>query len=244
MRFVIAALMAFGAVLSAHAQDAVIHAGKVLAVPGEGYLSEQTILIRDGRIVSVDPGYHLPADNVRVIDLKNAFVLPGLIDAHVHLLSEFSPNVRLEAVNNSEADLALSGAQNAHTTLMAGFTSVQDVGGVNEAIFSLRDAIRAGKVPGPRIRASGRAITPTGGHGDVNGYSPAVRAALSLVTIRAMALMIAAGLCARRSATVLMSSRSRRPEACSQTPRLDLSNNSSMTRSRRLSRPRRKWVAG
>ncbi|MEE9381630.1 MAG: amidohydrolase family protein [Hyphomonadaceae bacterium] len=179
MRFVFAALMAFGLALAAYAQDAVIHAGKVLAVPGEGYLSEQTILIRDGRIVSVDPGYHLPADNVPLIDLKDAFVLPGLIDAHVHLLSEFSPSVRLEAVNNSEADLALSGAQNARTTLMAGFTSVQDVGGVNEAIFSLRDAIRAGKVPGPRIRASGRAITPTGGHGDVNGYSPAVRAALA-----------------------------------------------------------------
>ena len=112
------------------------------------------------------------------IDLKDSYVLPGLIDAHVHLLSEFSPTSRMKALTDSEVDAALEGVMNARKTLMAGFTTVQDVGGANEAIFSLRDAIRAGKVPGPRIKASGRAITPTGGHGDINGFSPAVTAAL------------------------------------------------------------------
>ncbi|MEL7453241.1 MAG: amidohydrolase family protein, partial [Pseudomonadota bacterium] len=73
-------------------------------------------------------------------------------------------------------DAALFGVQNAYKTLLAGFTTVQDVGGANEAVFSLRDAIRIGRVPGPRIRASGRSVTPTGGHGEVNGLSPALSA--------------------------------------------------------------------
>ncbi len=160
------------------AQDAVIHAGHVLAVPGEGYLTEQTILVRDGKIVSVDPGYHLPVDNLPVIDLKNAYVLPGLIDAHVHLTGEFSPTSRMKALTDSDVDAALEGAGHAKKTLLAGFTTVQDLGAPDEAIFSLRDAINKGLVDGPRIRASGRAITPTGGHGDVNGFSPAVTSAL------------------------------------------------------------------
>ncbi|MEL7230918.1 MAG: amidohydrolase family protein, partial [Pseudomonadota bacterium] len=81
---------------------------------------------------------------------------------------------RMKALSDSEVDAALDGALFARRTLMAGFTTVQDVGGPNEAIFSLRDAVAAGKVPGPRIRASGLAITPTGGHGDANGFSPAL----------------------------------------------------------------------
>ena len=159
---------------SAAAEVTLIHAGKVLAVPGEGYLTEQTIRVEDGKIVSVDAGYTRARRNQTVIDLKDSFVLPGLIDSHVHITSERGPDSSTAALRDSEVDAALFGARNAMKTLEAGFTTVQDVGGPNEAVFSLRDAISKGRVPGPRIRASGRAVTPTGGHADANGYSPAL----------------------------------------------------------------------
>ncbi|MEM6556397.1 MAG: amidohydrolase family protein [Pseudomonadota bacterium] len=171
-----AAAVSVAGLASVHAQDSktVIEAGHVLAVPGDGYLSNRSITIEGGKIVKIDRGFRSQPDEVRVIDLRDAYVLPGLIDSHVHLTNEFSPTSRLKMLSDSEVDAALDGASHARKTLLAGFTTVQDVGGANEAIFSLRDAIRAGKVPGPRIRASGQAITPSGGHGDANGFSPAL----------------------------------------------------------------------
>lgn len=159
---------------SAQENATVIEAGHLLAIPGDGYLRNRSITIEDGKIVSVERGFKSHAEDVRVIDLRDAYVLPGLIDSHVHLTNEFSPTSRLKMLSDSEVDAALNGASNAYKTLLAGFTTVQDVGGPNEAVFSLRDAIRTGKVPGPRIRASGQAITPSGGHGDANGFSPAL----------------------------------------------------------------------
>jgi len=161
---------------TAQAQDTktVIEAGHLLAVPGDGYLRNRSVTIENGKIVKVERGFKSHGDDVRVINLRDAYVLPGLIDSHVHITNEFSPTSRVRMLSDSEVDAALNGAANAYKTLLAGFTTVQDVGGPNEAVFSLRDAIRAGKVPGPRIRASGRAITPSGGHGDANGFSPAL----------------------------------------------------------------------
>ncbi len=161
---------------TAAAETVYIHAGKLLAVPGEGYLEEHTIVIEAGRITEIAEGYLDAEEADRAIDLKDAYVLPGLIDSHVHLLSEWSPDVRWRTVTDTPSDAALSGAQNARKTLMAGFTAVQDVGGTNDAIFALRDAVTAGKVPGPRIRAAGRAVAVTGGHGDINGFSPTIMA--------------------------------------------------------------------
>ena len=163
----------FGAA-QAQETETVIEAGYLLAVPGDGYLRNRSVTIKDGKIVSVKRGFQDHADDVRVIDLRDAYIVPGLIDSHVHLTNEFSPTSRMKALSDSEIDAALEGASHAKKTLLAGFTTVQDVGGPNEAVFSLRDAIRTGKLPGPRIRASGRAITPTGGHGDANGFSPAL----------------------------------------------------------------------
>jgi imidazolonepropionase-like amidohydrolase len=117
-----------------------------------------------------------PQTGETLIDLKNSYVLPGLIDSHVHITSERGPESATRPLTDSDVDTALFGAENALKELLAGFTTVQDVGGSNEAVFSLRDAINRGYVPGPRIRASGRAVTPTGGHADVNGYSPAITA--------------------------------------------------------------------
>jgi imidazolonepropionase-like amidohydrolase len=153
----------------------VIHAGRLLADPSTGrVLTEQSILVgADGNTVRIEAGYVTPA-GARVIDQRNRFVLPGLMDSHVHLTSELGPNQFLDGVRLSTSDLALRGAENARKTLMAGFTTVADVGGPNDAVFGLRNAIAQNRLPGPRILASGSIITPDGGHADANGYSAEV----------------------------------------------------------------------
>lgn len=176
--FTAAAICALLFSATAVAEDAVIHAGHVLAKPGEGYLTQQTILVEDGRIVSVTAGYSTPKDYT-VIDLREAFVLPGLIDSHVHITGENGPEGRIKDFENSDVDTAFDGAAFALTTLKAGFTTVQDVGAPNDSIFGLRDAIARGAVPGPRMRASGGSVAVTGGHGDINGYSARVMAAFT-----------------------------------------------------------------
>lgn len=163
---------------TAAAEDAVIHAGHVLAKPGEGYLTRQTILVEDGRIVSITAGYSKPKDYT-VINLRDAYVLPGLIDSHVHITGENGPDGRIKEFENSDVDTAFDGAAFALVTLKAGFTTVQDVGAPNDSIFGLRDAIARSAVAGPRLRASGGSVAVTGGHGDINGYSARVMAAFT-----------------------------------------------------------------
>ena len=179
------AAAAFGALAlaaSASAQDLVIQAGHLLAVPGEGYLTNQTIRVEGGRIVSITPGF-TTYKKYPVIDLKSAYVLPGLIDSHVHITSETGAGERIKAFEDSEVDTAFDGAAFALKTLEAGFTTVQDVGGPNDSVFGLRDAIARGAVPGPRLRASGSSVAVTGGHGDINGYSAEVMAAFTGTSI-------------------------------------------------------------
>lgn len=177
-KLITAALSALILSAPAIAEDAVIHAGHVLAKPGEGYLTRQTILVEDGRVVSITPGYSKTKDYT-VIDLREAYVLPGLIDSHVHITSQNGPGGRIKDFEDSEVDTAFDGAAFALVTLKAGFTTVQDVGAPNDSIFGLRDAIARGAVPGPRIRAAGNSVAITGGHGDINGYSSRVMAAFT-----------------------------------------------------------------
>ncbi len=166
---------------SGFAQDAasrvatVIHAGRLLADPATGrVLTEQSILVSaDGRILGVEAGY-VTREGAGVIDQRNRFVLPGLIDSHVHLTSELGPNQLLEEVQLTASDAALRGAENARITVRAGFTTVADLGAPNDSIFALRRAIDENRVPGPRIVASGSSVTPHGGHGDANGFAPDV----------------------------------------------------------------------
>jgi imidazolonepropionase-like amidohydrolase len=181
MRTIIIALLgALALAASAAAQSSgvttIIHAGRLLADASAGAVAhEQSILIgADGVIAAIEPGY-VTRDGARVIDLTERFVLPGLIDSHVHLTSELGPTQLIDEVTFTAADSALFGAASARKTLAAGFTTVADLGGANDAVFALRHAIATGLVPGPRIVASGFAITPDGGHGDAQGYSPAVR---------------------------------------------------------------------
>jgi imidazolonepropionase-like amidohydrolase len=174
-----AALCAMPATATA-ADYAIIHAGRMLAVPGGAVTQNQTVIIKDGRVERVAGGF-LSADaigageddTIAVHDLKNMFVMPGLIDGHVHITSENNPRARLQRVEMSEADQAIAGAGFARKTLMAGFTTVRDVGaGSSDAIFALRDGIARGDVIGPRIFASGATISVTGGHGDgTQGYN-------------------------------------------------------------------------
>lgn len=145
-----------------------IHAGTLIAVPGQTPLQNQTITIADGKVVSIKSGFQIDPE-ATVIDLKNMTVMPGLIDSHVHLRSDRESGSRWDAVTMEAGDTALQAAAHAKTTLMAGFTAVQDVGGPKE-IFALRRAIDKGLVPGPHIRAAGSAISATGGHGDFHGF--------------------------------------------------------------------------
>jgi len=155
----------------------IVQCGSVLLVPGQPVRGETTLVIHEGLIAEVLDGLVAPeavmagkSGEREVVDLRTAFVLPGLIDAHVHLTHEYSADARLRRVTEDDADAALRGSVYARKTLEAGFTSVRDLGG-GPATFALRDAIASGMIPGPRMIVAGRAITPTGGHGDIsNGY--------------------------------------------------------------------------
>ena len=146
-----------------------VQAGRLLADPATGKVeTAKTLVIDGGRIVRIADGY-VSEPGGTVIDLKSSFVMPGFIDSHVHLTSQQGPNARLAEVTESSAESALIGARYAKRTLMAGFTTVADLGADNDAIFALRKATANGDVPGPRIIAAGSAISVHGGHGDVNG---------------------------------------------------------------------------
>jgi imidazolonepropionase-like amidohydrolase len=160
----------------AHADTKLIHAGTLFAVPGQEPLKEQTIVVKDGRIDAVKPGYVLGSPGERVFDLRNKFVLPGLIDCHVHLLGELGPKVKIERAEDSEAFEALRGATHALRTLRAGFTTVRDVGERSRAIFALKRAINEGMIAGPRVLAAGSTLSPTGGHGQIYGYRDEINA--------------------------------------------------------------------
>lgn len=166
---------------SAQSDVTYIHAGRLLADPANGVvLRDKTLVIQGNRIVEIRDGF---VGEGRVVDLRDSFVLPGLIDSHVHITSEQNPNGRLQAVTLSAADRAMLGAGFAMKTLRAGFTTVADLGGSNEAVFALRDAIRRGDVAGPRILAAGSSVSVHGGHGDANGYREDILHVLSSESI-------------------------------------------------------------
>lgn len=152
----------------------IIHAGTLLAVPGEAPGTEQSVIIRNGRVVEIRAGFataDIQSDSdIRIIDLSDHFVMPGFIDLHVHLSGQAGSNRKLDAVTKSDADSALTAQMYARRTLLGGFTTVRDLGSRGTAIFALRNAVKAGKVAGPKIIVAGEAITPTGGHGDVHGF--------------------------------------------------------------------------
>lgn len=150
---------------SLFAQKTYIYAGKLIDVRNQKVLAEQTIVVEGDKIVSVSSGYQNSGEGDLVVDLKDATVMPGLMDMHVHIESQTSPTRYVDGFRDNEADVAYKALPYAQITLMAGFTTVRDLGGTGVNI-ALRNAINSGLVVGPRIFTAGKSIAPTGGHAD------------------------------------------------------------------------------
>ena len=149
----------------------VIHAGALLDKPGQAPRGASTIVVRGAKIESVRDGFAAPesvgAPGAQVLDLRDQFVLPGLIDSHVHIFSDDDKvKARMEAVNRDIEDDMVIGIDNARRTLEAGFTTIRDLGSDIRSVTALRDGINNGLLTGPTILAAGRPIAVTGGHGD------------------------------------------------------------------------------
>ena len=154
------------------AQKTLIHCGNLIDTDNGKINKNMTITVEGNKITGVSSGFTKAGKDDKVIDLKNKYVLPGLIDMHVHLESETGKENQQMRQQFGEADVAYEAEKHAKTTLLAGFTTVRDLGGSGVNI-ALRNAVNRGWVVGPRILTSGRTISTTGGHGDpTNGMSP------------------------------------------------------------------------
>ena len=150
------------------AETVAIRAGSVITDAAGEPSGPATILVTDGRIVSITPGHGtVTAD--RTIDLASKTVLPGLIDLHTHLTGDPGGDFWKEATEPDEWGVVV-GAKNARLTALAGFTTVREAGSGRDTAFALRRGTAEGMVPGPRIVAAGPALAIIGGHGDVNGF--------------------------------------------------------------------------
>lgn len=155
---------------TAIAQKTFIHCGRLIDGNNNNAQTEVTLVIEGSEIIEIKKGYAKPDKGAQVLDFKNKTVLPGLMDMHVHLENETNPKHYIQRFTENEADIAFKSAVFARTTLMAGFTTVRDLGGTGVNI-ALKNAIAAGLVDGPRVFTAGKIISITGGHGDhTNGY--------------------------------------------------------------------------
>ena len=154
------------------AQDLYLQAGKIIDTRNGKVLNNKTIIVSGKKIKSIQDGFVEPATaQDSLIDMKNKTVLPGLTDMHVHIEGETNPAEYLQRFTNNEADNAFNSVGFAEKTLMAGFTTVRDLGGSGVNI-ALRDAINKGKIDGPRIFTAGKSLATTGGHADpTNGMN-------------------------------------------------------------------------
>ncbi|WP_296317359.1 metal-dependent hydrolase family protein [Winogradskyella sp. UBA3174] len=152
--------------VSLTAQNTYLHCGKLIDTKSGKVLTEKTVVVFDNKIISVENGFVSPKNSKDlVIDLKSKTVMPGLIDMHVHIESETNPKSYLEDYTLNDADVAFNSVKYAEITLMSGFTTVRDLGGSGVNV-SLRNAINADKVNGPRIFTAEKALATTGGHAD------------------------------------------------------------------------------
>jgi imidazolonepropionase-like amidohydrolase len=148
-----------------------LRCGHLLDVSSGRLLAQQTIVVDGARVVFVQPGFAAEAGDAQVVDLSAYTCLPGLMDMHVHLSNQYSARSDVERFRLNAADYAFRSAANAERTLLAGFTTVRDLGAAYNVNIALRNAIAQGVVRGPRVFAAGRALATTGGHADpTNGW--------------------------------------------------------------------------
>ncbi len=164
-------LLALSCLSEAIAQRTIIYCGNLLDVKKGEMQQQMTVIVAKNKITAVEKGYASATSNDKVVDLKNSYVLPGLIDMHVHIENETRRGGSYDRFVQNPPDVAFQAAHYAKITLMAGFTTVRDLGGTGVNI-ALRNAINKGITDGPRIFTAGKSIATTGGHADpTNGYS-------------------------------------------------------------------------
>jgi len=151
--------------ISGQAQRTLIHCGSLINGKTRDIQNQVTVVVEGNKILSVDKGFSKPGKDDKLIDLSKKTVMPGLIDMHVHIESETSKDAVVKRYTQNEADIAFQSTIYARKNLMAGFTTVRDCGGSGVNI-SLRNAVNAGTITGPRIFTTGKGIATTGGHGD------------------------------------------------------------------------------
>lgn len=162
------AATAMTAAAPATAKDVVIHAGRLFDGTSTTARPNMSIIIRDDRIASVEPGFVNPP-GAEVIDLSQSMVLPGFIDMHIHVT--FGGAISKDRLRRTAEHTAFQSIWNVRAILNAGFTSVRDVGTENiEAMIAVRDAVEDGLIPGPRLTISTGGIGPTGGHADPKNH--------------------------------------------------------------------------
>ncbi|HEU0223994.1 MAG TPA: amidohydrolase family protein [Steroidobacteraceae bacterium] len=171
MRILIAAAMAAGAACADAAT--LIHAGRLIDGVADRARERVTVVVDGSRIAAIEPGFRAAGAGDTVVDLSDATVLPGLMDMHVHLTSEHSRRSELDNLKKGEAERAYDSVVFAERTLLAGFTTVRNLGDQFGVSIALRRAVEQGKVRGPRIFTSGRSIGTRGGHADSsNSWGP------------------------------------------------------------------------
>jgi len=152
--------------------DTLIHAGRLIDGASDSAVTEMTVRVDGSQIKAIESGYVAAGPDDTVIDLKMHTVMPGLMDMHVHLGSQYTEDSRLNRFITNEADYAIDAVNYAKRTLEAGFTVVRNLGDSFNVTIALRKAIEAGDVPGPRVFSSGKSLATTGGHADpTNGWA-------------------------------------------------------------------------
>ncbi|MEY4383473.1 MAG: hypothetical protein RI995_1015 [Bacteroidota bacterium] len=156
---------------SIYAEKTILHCGKLIDTKNLKVLEKVSIVVQGNKIAAVENGYLKGDAGDKIVDLKNQTVMPGLIDMHVHLESETNPNAYLDRFTKNAGDVAYQALVYAKRNLMAGFTTVRDLGGTH-VVISLRNAVNKGLVDGPRIYTAGVSLGSTGGHADdTNGIN-------------------------------------------------------------------------
>ncbi len=166
--FILAGLLL--GVMPVQAQRTVVHCGTLID-PGVSMtpMAQRTVIVEGQRVVAVEEGFTTPGADDHVVDLRQAYCMPGLIDSHTHLTGQSRKGGYIDYFMLTPADRALKATRYAHITLMAGFTTVRDVGSSDGVDVALKKAIQRGDIVGPRMFVAATGLSITGGHGDGTG---------------------------------------------------------------------------